>query len=241
MGTLLPVVWEARTPARLMSPRNVAASAARAAPAATHAQRMPSRELAPGKLYVSAPPGNIYASPRPGPIPPLPGRFPPIARVTSCGRRCRGGRRRLSHRQEEFGQIPGDQQRGGGGGGGEREFRSGLAAGMGVCPRHCSIPSDSAGRGFGPTYACVEDHNPISSRTCLSQPVHCPTLGTPVSPSSQPCTHPARLWHPPYVLQHHAGLQCGLPSAREAFARQQQGFSLGRSPSGSPWSCGGKW
>lgn len=59
---------------------------------------------------------------------------------------------------------------------------------MGVCPRRCSIPSDSAGRGFGPIYACVEDHNPISCRRCLRQPVHGPSPGTSVSPCSRPCT-----------------------------------------------------
>lgn len=35
-------------------------------------------------------------------------------------------------------------------------------------------------------YACVEDHNRISGRRCLSQPVHGPALGTPVSPSCLP-------------------------------------------------------
>lgn len=81
-------------------------------------------------------------------------------------------------------------------------------------------------------YPCVED--PISCRRCLSQPLHGSALGILVSPSSQPCSHPARLWHPLRISQHHAGLQHGLPSAREAFARWQPGSSLGCSPSGSP-------
>jgi len=66
---------------------------------------------APEKLCVSA----LLTTPLPLPCrgPSCSSRggvLPSLRRVVSCGRHCRGGRRRLSHPGEEFGQIPGDQQ-----------------------------------------------------------------------------------------------------------------------------------
>lgn len=69
-------------------------------------------------------------------------------------------------------------------------------------------------------YACVEDHNRVSCRRCVSAHAW-PCSGHPGVPLL-----PARLQHPLCVPQHHAGLQHGLPRAREASAHQQLGFPL---------------
>lgn len=81
----------------------------------------------------------------------------------------------MSHRQQEFGHIPGDQQ---------HRVNPDQGLQLGVSFRCCSIPSDSARSESSPVYSCVEDHNSTSRRRFLSQPVHGPSPGSPASSSS---------------------------------------------------------
>lgn len=97
--------------------------------------------------------------------------LPWLYRAASCGRHCGGGRRRLSHRQQESGPCQTNTWCSAARG----EFRSGLAAAMGT--GSIALPSlTQPGEGFAPTALRGGDNRGCCHRTKLRQPPGSPSL-----------------------------------------------------------------
>lgn len=106
--------------------------------------------------------------------------LPWLYRAASCGRRCGGGRRRLSHRQEESGPCQTNTWRSAARG----EFGSGLVAAMGSP----ALPSlTQPGLGFDPTALHGGDNRGCCHHTKLRQPPWIPIRASSAAPESTSC------------------------------------------------------
>lgn len=128
----------------------------------------------------------------------------------------------MRHWEEEFGQIPGDQQ---------HWVNADQGLQLGVSPHCCSIPSDSARSGSSPIYTCVEDHKYLLQEvpeSACAWPLtrHLNILLLPPCQAAAPS---------PHIPPHHAGLQCRSPRTREGFAFWQRVSPPLFRVSPSPW------